>query len=135
MNLKIHHIGYLVKNLKKAIESFSGLGYEVVSEITHDEFRKIDICFIERDGYCVELVAPYAPDSVVSGLMKTHKNMPYHIAYCSEDMDQDVAVLRDQGFVPMGERMPAPAFGMHDVVFLFNNRSGMIELVPAQTKE
>lgn len=135
MNLPIHHIGYLAKNLQKSMDSFQNLGYRAVSGITHDALRKVDICFLQKDGYRIELVSPYAEDSVVSGLMKTHKNMPYHIAYCSEDLEGDMAQLRQLGFLPMGEPMAAPAFGMGKVVFLFSNRSGMIELVPPEKGE
>ena len=77
MNLPIHHIGYLTKNLQKSIDSFRNLGYQTEGGITHDQLRKIDICFLRKDGYRIELVSPYGEDSVVSGLMKTHKNMPY----------------------------------------------------------
>lgn len=135
MNLPIHHIGYLAKNLQKSIGSFQALGYRTEGGITHDELRKIDICFLQKDGYRIELVSPYADGSVVSGLMKTHKNMFYHIAYCSEDLEADMAQLREQGFLPMGEPMAAPAFGMGQVVFLFSNRGGMIELVPPEKGE
>ena len=135
MNLPIHHIGYLTKNLQKSIDSFRNLGYQTEGGITHDQLRKIDICFLRKDGYRIELVSPYGEDSVVSGLMKTHKNMPYHIAYCSENLEGNMAQLRELGFLPMGEPMAAPAFGMEKVVFLFSNRSGMIELVPPEKEE
>lgn len=41
-----------------------------------DEIRKVDILFLQKDGYRIELVSPYAPDSVVSGLIRTYKNAP-----------------------------------------------------------
>lgn len=135
MNLPIHHIGYLAKDLKKSMDSFQTLGYRMEGGITHDELRKIDLCFLCKDGYRVELVSPYAEDSVVSGLMKTHRNMPYHIAYCSRNLEADMAALRELGFLPMGEPLEAPAFGMEKVVFLFSSRSGMIELVPPEKEE
>lgn len=37
LDLKIHHIGYLVKNIDKAIEKFKQLGFKRVSETTCDE--------------------------------------------------------------------------------------------------
>lgn len=42
-SLKIHHIGYAVKNIDKAIEHFSNLGY-VVHEKSVDEKRKVIYC-------------------------------------------------------------------------------------------
>ena len=67
--MNIHHIGYLVKKGPKAQAAFEALGYIAEGEWTHDEIRKVDILFLQKDGYRIELVSPYAPDSVVSGLI------------------------------------------------------------------
>ena len=69
--MNIHHIGYLVKKGPKAQAAFEALGYIAEGEWTHDEIRKVDILFLQKDGYRIELVSPYAPDSVVSGLIRT----------------------------------------------------------------
>ena len=42
-NLKVHHIGYLVKKIQQAIGEFQHLGYQTVSEVTHDQYRNIHI--------------------------------------------------------------------------------------------
>ncbi len=78
--MNIHHIGYLVKKGPKAQAAFEALGYIAEGTWTHDEIRKVDILFLQKDGYRIELVSPYAPDSVVSGLIRTYKNAPYHLA-------------------------------------------------------
>ncbi|MFR7844069.1 MAG: hypothetical protein ACLU3U_14005 [Gallintestinimicrobium sp.] len=57
-------------------------------EWTHDEIRKVDILFLQKDGYRIELVSPYAPDSVVSGLIRTYKNAPYHLCYEAENFEK-----------------------------------------------
>ena len=77
--LKVHHIGYLVKKIEAATQTFEALGYQLIQDIMYDDIRKVNICFLQKDGYCVELVAPAAEDSVVSGLIKKYKNCPYHI--------------------------------------------------------
>ena len=69
--MKVHHVGYLVKKLDKAAEEFEKLGFVRQGDMTNDTYRKVDILFLEKDGYVVELVSPNAPDSVVSGLIKT----------------------------------------------------------------
>ena len=88
--MKIHHIGYLVKKLEKAAAEFEKLGYVPQGEVTNDTYRKVDILFLEKDGYVVELVSPNAPDSVVSGLIKTYKNAPYHLWYVCENLDEEI---------------------------------------------
>ena len=64
--MKVHHIGYLVKKGEKAAQAFEALGYAREGDWTHDQIRKVDILFLEKDGYRIELVSPYAVDSVVS---------------------------------------------------------------------
>ena len=73
--LTIHHIGYLVKKIVPAIRSFEALGFQVVREVIRDDIREVDICFLEKDGYRVELVSPYSATSVVAGLLKNIKTV------------------------------------------------------------
>ena len=74
--LKIHHIGYLVKDIKKALSSFQDLGFSIAQETVFDSIRKVNICFLEKDGYTIELVSPTDSTSVVTNLLKKYKNSP-----------------------------------------------------------
>ena len=105
--MNIHHIGYLVKKGPKAQAAFEALGYIAEGTWTHDEIRKVDILFLQKDGYRIELVSPYAPDSVVSGLIRTYKNAPYHLCYEAENFE----------------------IGGRRVVFLMHPAAGMLELL------
>ena len=127
--MKIHHIGYLVKRLEKAAAELEKLGYVRQGEVTDDTYRKVDILFLEKDGYVVELVSPNAPDSVVSGLMKTYKNAPYHLCYVCENLDEEIAGLTQSGYVQIDLPAPAPAIGGKRVCFLMNRFVGLIELL------
>ena len=71
--MNVHHIGYLVKKGEKAAQAFEALGYEREGGWTHDEVRRVDILFLQKDGYRIELVSPYTADSVVSGLLKMRR--------------------------------------------------------------
>lgn len=127
--MKIHHIGYLVKKIEKAAAAFEALGYVREGAATHDEIRKVDILFLEKDGYRVELVSPYVPDSVVAGLIKTYKNAPYHICYEAEHFEADIAKLEGSGYVRIDEPTAAPAIGGRRVTFFMHPAMGMIELL------
>ena len=127
--LTIHHIGYLVKKIVPAIRSFEALGFQVVREVTRDDIREVDICFLEKDGYRVELVSPYSATSVVAGLLKKYKNCPYHICYETSHFEEALEELTSHGYVMMGSPTPAPAIDQHPVVFLMNASLGMIELL------
>ena len=133
----VHHIGYLVKKIEKAKQTFLALGYLIEQDTVYDDIRKVNICFLTRDGYRVELVSPATEDSVVSGLIKRYKNSPYHICYETDDFEADIARLTDDGFIAIDTPTPAPALGGRDVVFLSNAAIGMLELLrtnhPEQT--
>ena len=120
--MNIHHIGYLVKKGPKAQAAFESLGYIAEGEWTHDEI-------LQKDGYRIELVSPYAPDSVVSGLIRTYKNAPYHLCYEAENFEKELAELEENGYIRIDEPTPAPAIGGRRVVFLMHPAAGMLELL------
>ncbi|MCH5249830.1 MAG: VOC family protein [Lachnospiraceae bacterium] len=129
MALKVHHIGYLVKKIEPAIGSFEKLGYQITQNTVYDDIRKVNICFMEKDGYCVELVSPASETSVVSGLMKRFKNSPYHICYETENFEDDYMTLVSEGFMAIDTPTPAPALQGREVVFMTSTSVGMIELI------
>ena len=127
--LKVHHIGYLVKKIEKAKQTFEMLGYHTEQDIVRDDIRKVDICFLIKDGYRVELVSPVSEDSVVYSLLKKYKNCPYHICYETTDFDSAYEALRAEGFRSMDTPTPAPALSGRNVVFMSHPALGMIELI------
>lgn len=127
--LQIHHIGYLVKKIEKAKQTFESLGYHVEQDTVYDDIRKVDICFLNKDGYRVELVSPVSPDSVVAGLVKRYKNCPYHICYETGDYETACARLLAEGFLAIDTPTPAPALGGRQVRFFTSPLIGMIELL------
>lgn len=127
--MRIHHIGYLVKDLQEAEKHFLHLGYLREAECIYDAARDADICFYLNGEYRVELVAPKSQESVAYGLLKRYKNTPYHICYFSKDLEKDIEVLQDNGFLQIDEPEKAVAIGNRRVVFLYSNQMGMIELL------
>lgn len=127
--LKVHHIGYLVKKIEKAKQTFEQLGYRVEQDIVYDDIRKINICFMVMGDCRVELVSPVSEDSVVAGLIRKYKNSPYHICYETDDYEAAYAELTAGGFLAIDTPTPAPALSGRKVVFLTNAAIGMIELI------
>lgn len=127
--MKIHHIGYIVKNLKKATDDFIGMGYEIESGCFYDEFRKIEIAFLTNNGYRVELVSPKDKDSAIGNLYKKIGNGPYHICYEVQNLKSAVEDMENRGFIVTIEPQCAPAIGDNNVVFMFSANIGMVELV------
>lgn len=127
--MKINHVGYLVGNIKEGIKSFEQLGYERKSEVIEDLLRRIHICFLERDGYCVELVSPIDETSVVYQTYKKIQSAPYHICYEVENIESSLQDFKKQGYVQTRPIEEATAFKGRKVVFLYHKHMGLIELV------
>ena len=127
--MRIHHIGYLIKRIERAQMAFERLGFAVSQNTVYDEFRDVDILFMKKDGYIVELVSPRSTNSVVAKLIKTYRNTPYHICFGSEDLLRDIRRLTEAGFTEIDRPAPAPALGGRRVCFLMSPQIGMIELL------
>lgn len=132
--LKIHHIGYLVKKINAAVKEFEHLGFKLCQDIIYDDNRKIHICFMEKDGYWIELVSPADPSSVVSGLLKKYKNCPYHICYETKSFSSDLAKLEASGYLAIEPPAAAPAINGQRVIFLMHAMIGMIELLETDNR-
>lgn len=127
--MRIHHIGYLVKKIDRAKRSFIDLGYELESDVVLDEYRGIDICFLVKDGYRVELVSPKNKKSVVYDLQKKFGNSPYHICYACENINESSERLKTMGYVQIDAPHEAIAIKNNKVCFLVHPYLGMIELL------
>lgn len=127
--MKVHHIGYLVKNIAKSLNGFYALGYNLDSEIVYDESRESDICFIRNGDYVVELIAP-KKGSPLYETFKRYPHMPYHMCYECMDVAKEEYDLAQAGFSKILDWEIAPAIGNEaKVCFMIHPLSGMVELV------
>lgn len=128
MKLKIHHIGYAVKNIEKAFEKFEKIGYVKETEIIKDDIRKIYIQFIVKDGYRIELVSPASLDSPVSSIVNK-SNTPYHICYESLNIEESIKCLINNGYTLFKAPQEAKAIKNKKAAFLFSRDIGLIEII------
>ncbi len=134
--MRVNHIGYLVKDIEKSIAIFQSLGYEKISEIFTDDKapvnekpRNVYICFMKNRETCIELVSPIDESSDVFSTLKRQGEGPYHICYEVESLKDSVSSLTKEGWLVLKRPARAIAFDGAEVVFLFRNNIGMIELV------
>ena len=129
--MRVHHIGYLVKQIDKSVSAFEALGYTLKSSPVWDNGRKAYICFLDNGGYCVELIAP-SRESSLYPLLKQYQNSPYHMCYCCADLEETIEKLKKDKFMLFLEPASAPAIaggGTARVAFLMSARAGIIELL------
>ncbi|MBQ7668298.1 MAG: VOC family protein [Clostridia bacterium] len=127
--MEIHHIGYLVKNIDKALTSFINLGFKSESKVYYDPIQKSNITFLSNGTYLIELVEPATEDAITFNLQKKIGNSPYHICYKCNDIENTFNELREKGFSPMSEIVNAVAFEGKRICFMFKKDIGIIELV------
>ncbi|MDY6324396.1 MAG: VOC family protein [Catonella sp.] len=87
--MRIHHIGYLVKNIDKSRKEFEKLGFSVESQAKHDGIRSAYIEFLTNGDYRIELIEP-DKNSDLQGMMKRFKNVGYHICFEVDNFDETV---------------------------------------------
>lgn len=131
--MKIDHIGYAVKRIDRAMDSFQKLGF-VFEPVIDDTDRNVKLAFGNKDGYRIELVSPLDKklESPVDQYLVNAVGTPYHICYVSERFEDDIEELTAQGFKVIIEPRAAVAFGGKRVVFLMNIGFGLMEIVEAQ---
>lgn len=127
--MKIHHIGYLVKDIYKSKTDFENLGYQEIQQIAFDSLRQINISFVEKDGYVIELISPANKESEFNKLLKRFKNTSYHICYESDNFELDIKKLEQMGYLMFKPPEIAPVLSDKNVCFLINLNIGMIELL------
>ena len=127
--MKIHHIGYAVKDLENSIKEFGKLGYNRIEKTITDKKRKVLIQFMKNAEYLIELIAPLNKESPITNILKTQGNSPYHICYETNDIDNKIKKLNNDGFAIITKLLEAPAIDNKKVIFLYKKNMGLIELV------
>ncbi len=127
--MKIHHLGYAVASIEKALPSFEALGFQSEGDVVDDEGRDIRILFVKNGPLRMELVAPLRSGSPVDAVLKRNGAMPYHVCYEVADMNGAVDALVKSGYKVVCKAAPAPAINGRNVVFLFSLQAGLVELL------
>jgi len=127
--MKIHHIGYAVKNIEDSIKEFEKLCYRTIGNKIVDNQRKVIIQFIKNGDYIIELVAPLNKESPVTSLLKKQGNSPYHVCYITNNLEEEISNLGNSGFVVISDLLKAPAINNKKVIFLYKKEIGLLELV------
>ena len=130
--MKIHHIGYAVNNIDKALLEFSKLGFQRVSKIFFDEKRKVKICFVQDRNVKIELIEPTENTSPAKRFLKNGAG-PYHICYQLSEGENFEKIFK-KGYVVVQPPDSAVALENRKVAFLYNNTIGLIEVILPEGK-
>jgi len=127
--IKVHHIGYAVKDISKSLKMFIDLGYELKNEIVKDIKRKVEIVFVQNNNYLVELISPLDDVSPINNYLNKIGSSPYHICYETKEIEQTITNLRKQRYLIVEKPSEAIAINNQRVAFLYHPNYGLLELL------
>lgn len=132
-NITFHHIGVATPNILYTASEYEMLGYEK-TDIYIDEAQNVQVCFLTKEGSpTIELLAPVNEKSPVNKIIEKNGVIPYHLCFYSDDIEKSIADLREKGYIPIGKLLKSQWDKLNGkeskVVFLFNRRIGLIELI------
>jgi methylmalonyl-CoA/ethylmalonyl-CoA epimerase len=134
-DMRLHHIGVITSNLEGSMHFYTSLGY-TASTIYTDPMQKARIMLLHRAHEpLIELIAPDSPESPAASWIQRIEVGPYHTCYEVDDLEATVAFLRCQHLFPVIRPVPAVAFNMRRIVFLWGKNSGLLELLEALPRE
>lgn len=127
--MRIHHVGYLVKNIEKTEKKLKELGFEVEVDKKEDYIRKVYIEFMKNEEYRVELVQPNGQESEYFPLLKKYKNQPYHICFVAGNLQEKIRELEEKHYIVVKGPQQASCLNDKMVAFLSAGGIEMIELL------
>ena len=134
-DMRLHHVGVITGNLEGSINFYTSLGY-AASAIYADPLQKVRIVLMQKAHEpLVELIEPDSPDSPAASWIQRIAAGLYHTCYEVDDLEAMVAFLRRHRLFPVIKPVPAVAFNMRRVVFLWGESSGLLELLEALPRE
>lgn len=130
MIVGLHHIAIAVADFQQAIERFLldfGLNYKGVEDV---ESAQTKTAFFPISGSKIELIHPLHGGGPVQKFLEKKGEGLHHICFQSDDLDADVAKLREKGYVFLTEQPYQGAHGSR-VIFIHPKSAGgvLIELM------
>lgn len=127
--MQLHHIGVITGKLEDSMKFYECMGYSS-SSIYVDPIQKARIVLMKREhDPIIELISPNSLDSPAAKWIERIQAGPYHMCFEAEDLDAAITFFRSQRLSKIFGPVPAVAFHMRRVVFLWSKKSGLMELV------
>ncbi len=123
--MKLHHVGYVVRDIDAAAAGFPGLQF--VHQV-HDPLQHADLALYAAGGSHIEFIQPLSPQAFTWGALERHGDAPHHVCYegiAACDID---ALLAKHRMLKLRGPMPAVLFG-RDVLFAMTRQRSIVEFL------
>lgn len=127
-NVKIHHLGVIVKKLDKSIELYLKLGYTIISTTIRDPIQNNNIIFVRsNDGtQVIELIEPINKNSSVYGFQEGYHHVCYDISGQKDYLNKFSSMKIGKIFT---KPIIAPAIDNRQVVFAILKNNTFVEFL------
>ena len=130
-DFRFHHIGYAVHDIFVTAEYYVKAGWNI-SDVQIDVIQNTKIAFLSKNGMpLIELIAPIDETSPIVKTLEKIGVSTYHVCYETDDIQQTVAELRKQKYIPLFNPVEAVALDNRKICYLYNKNVGLIEIVEA----
>lgn len=128
MSLKFHHVAIATNSSQTTAEIYNKIGFTQLDSFI-DTIQDVKITFVNNDDLKIELVEPNSNKSPVNNILKKIGVTPYHLCFTSDNIENDIELLKGLGFICITPKQPAIAFENKNIIFLYHNNFGLIELI------
>ncbi|MEP6716833.1 MAG: VOC family protein [Terriglobia bacterium] len=130
MNLRLHHVGMLVRDIPASAGFYAEIGYLPATGVIHDPIQTAYVQFLKlpEDQAYLELISPEGPGSKLANALAKGGGLN-HFCYATGDIEACGSWLRDRRFFPIADPVPAVAFGGRRVSWFRGPDRLLVELV------
>ena len=101
--MKLEHIGIAVKNLENSNALFKQLFGTAHYKIEEVESEGVKTSFFKTGESKIELLEANKADSAIAKFIEKKGEGIHHIAFAVEDIEAEIARLKDEGFIVLNE--------------------------------
>jgi len=125
--MKLHHIGYIVKDIEQFEKS---LLFEKKIKQLFDPVQNSQMALYSNfsDSY-IELIQPLNEESFTYNFLQKQGNSYHHLCYEVTDRDELMKVVADQKLIAIKGPLPAILFDNREVWFYFSRNRQIVEFV------
>ena len=116
------HVGLVVKSISTICPDQQGI---------KDPIQKVFVLFTKVNGFEIELIEPLGEMSPVSDSLRKGMKL-LHICYSVPHLEDAIAVSKAHGFHLVANPVPATAFNMRRIAWVFHKHFGLFELLERQ---
>ena len=131
LGLSFHHFGLAVRQVDRALNFLTGLGYQIGRPV-RDDSQNVNLIFCTSATMpAVEIIWPTETAGPVSEILKFSDELIYHSCFESSNLQKTLAAIREEhhNIFCISPPQPAPLFDGRKVSFYYIRGFGLVEIL------